>query len=132
MKHSEDKNIDKTAIAFLLYVFAMLGGIIFLLSLIITMPYNKWLEQLPVWAAIMSYIIFSICLVIMAFPYRSLAFNGTVGIIGILSALTLKTSMPKAYMINTTILLISVVLFLSIRYYFRQKLKKGDYKKETG
>lgn len=124
VKHSNIKNTDKkTAIPFLLYVFMMLGGFLFLLSFIIPMPYNKLLEQLPVWAAVMSFIIFGICFIITAFPYRSLAFNGTVGIIMILSALTLKTSMPKAYAINTAILLISVVLFLSIRYYFRRRLK---------
>lgn len=129
MKNTNTKKIDKTAISFLLYVFMILGGFLFLLNFIIPMPYSKLLEQMPVWAAVGSFVIFGICFIITAFPYRSLSFNGTVGIIMVLSALTLKTSMPKAYVINSIILFISITLFLFIRYYFRQRLKKGSTKR---
>jgi hypothetical protein len=124
VKHVDNKNTDKKAILFLLwYAFMIGGGLFIFISAIIPMPYHKWLARLPAWAAVMFFIIFGVCLVIAAFPRRSFTLNAVTGMIAVLSALTLKVSMARAPTINVIILLISVVLFFSIRYYFRHKLK---------
>lgn len=131
VKDPNNKNTDKKAILFLLwYAFMICGGLFVFISAIIPMPYHKWLERLPVWSAVILFIAFGACLVIAAFPGRSFALNAATGIIAVLSALTLKVSMSKALTINTSIFFVSVALFLSIRYYFRQKLKKRKYKRE--
>jgi hypothetical protein len=48
------------------------------------------------------------------------------GIIFLMSALALKSSLKKEPLVNGTIFVISIILFLIFRYYFRTKRYEGD------
>ncbi len=121
--NSTNKNI-KYYLFYIWTLVLLLGLGYFLLSLVIEMPHNKWLtENLPIWTAVFNYILFGICFVIMAIPRRSVILNQIVLTIIILSSFIAKASMNKAPLINQLILVVSIILFISIRYYFHKKEK---------
>jgi hypothetical protein len=121
-------NADRKATKFLFwYIFMMGGGFLFLASLLIEMPYAKWLDtNISTWLAITDVIIFALTFIVASIPMRSTGLNYYLGIIFLISALALKSSLKKEPLINGTIFLISIVLFLIFKYYFRTKRHKGD------
>jgi hypothetical protein len=123
-------NSDRKATEFFFwYIFMMAGGLFFLASLLIEMPYAKWLDtNIPTWLAIINMIIFALTFIVASIPMRSTTLNYYLGIIFLLSALALKSSLKKELLVNGTIFLISVVLFMIFKYYFRTKRLKGDKK----
>jgi len=116
-------NSDGKATRFLLwYIFMVAGGIFFLASLLFEMPYAKWLDaNLPTWLAVTNLIIFAIAVIVASIPMRSIRLNYYLGIIFLMSALALKSSLKKEPLVNGTIFVISIILFLIFRYYFRTK-----------
>lgn len=119
---------DRKARKFLFwYIFMMAGGFLFLASLLIEMPYAKWLDtNLPTWLAITNVIIFALTFIVASIPMRSTRLNYYLGIVFLISALALKSSLKKEPLVNGIIFLISIVLFTILKYYFRTKRHKGD------
>ena len=120
---NENKDI-KYYLFYLWTIFLLLGIFCFIISLFIEMPYYRWLDKnLPVWGAILNYVVFSICFAILAIPDRSLMVNHIVGTIIVLSSFIAKVSMSKAKAINIIILIVSVIIHYAIKNYYKQKTK---------
>ncbi len=117
-----NNNSGKKARKFLIwYILMMAGGFFFLASLLIEMPYAKWLDtNIPTWLAITNVIIFGLTFIVASIPMRSTRLNYYFGIVFLISALALKSSLKKEPLVNGTIFLISIVLFLIFKYYFRR------------
>lgn len=112
----------KKHMPFIWVIFILITLVFVYVTAEIEMPYDKWIsENLPVWLAIINYIIFGTCLVVLAIPTRSVRANYIACTIGLLSALFLKASHPKAPAINSTILFISGILFLLLKNHYGNK-----------
>jgi hypothetical protein len=113
---------DRALLALGWLIFMICGGIFVLLSFIIEMPYQSWLdEHLPVWLGIIITLIFAICFVILAIPGRTLLLNYFVSTIFLLSVFFLKASLRKDSSIILTIFAASIVIFISLRIYHKYK-----------
>jgi len=123
-----NNDLDRKARSFLFwYIFMMAGGFLFLASLLIEMPYLKWLDKnIPTWLAIINVIIFALSFIVASMPMRSTKLNYYLGVVFLISALALKSSLKKEPLVNGIIFLISIVLFTISKYYFRTKRHKGD------
>ena len=105
-------------------IFLILGICYFLIGLFIEMPYYRWLDKnLPVWGAILNYVVFGLCAIMMALPNRSVILNQVVLTIIVLSSFIAKVSMSKAKTINIIILIVSVIIHYAIKNYYKQKTK---------
>lgn len=114
---------DRKARKFLFwYILMMAGGLLFLASLLIEMPYVQWLDKnLPAWLAIINVIIFGLSSIVASIPMRSTKLNYYLGVVFLMSALALKSSLKKEPLVNGIIFLISIVLFIIFKYYFRSE-----------
>ena len=117
-----NNNSDRNATKFLFwYIFMMAGGFFFLASLLVEMPYAKWLDtNIPTWLAITNVIIFALTFIVASIPMRSTRLNYYLGVVFLISALALKSSLKKEPLVNGSIFVISIALFIIFKWYFRR------------
>jgi hypothetical protein len=109
-------------IIYLWAAFILIALLYFVITLKIEMPYDEWLSRhLTVSLAIINYMVFGISFIILAIPTRSIKLNYIACTTGLLSVQFFKISYYKAPGVNSAILLVSAVLFITVKYAYRHR-----------
>jgi hypothetical protein len=109
-------------------VILVLGGFLYIISLVIKMPYDNWLSKnIPAWLSVLNCILLGACLAIMAIPDRSAVANNFVWSLGLLSGIITKSTFTKALGVNIIVIIISSLVYIALKHHYRQRegQKKG-------